>query len=102
MIWRILWPLLLAAALALISANFLFGLPGAFFIDLVLPQEAVVKMGPGGWAAAVYVSMLAPFGVAPTMWAMSAWRPAAAWWQWALAGLASYLAAGVVATLNIA
>lgn len=102
MIWQILWPLLLAAALALISANFLIGLPGAFFIDMLLPREIVLKMGPGGWAAAVYVSMLAPFGIPPAIWAMTAWSSGAPWWQWLGASIAGYLAAGSIATFNVA
>lgn len=102
MIWRILWPLLLAAGLAMISANFLFGMPGAFFMDALLDGAETAKLGPGAWALAVYVSFLAPFGIAPAIWGMMIWRPDARWWQWAGAGAAGYLVAGVLATLNIA
>jgi hypothetical protein len=101
MMWRALWPLLMSAFLGLVSANFLLGLPGAFFMDLLLAPAAVEKIGPGamGWAAVV--SMLAPFGIAPAMWAMMAWRPVGAWWQWMGAGFAGYLVAGAIATFNI-
>lgn len=102
MIWRALWPLLLAAFLALVSANVLMGLPGAFFLDYLLNGNDVAKLGPGAWALAIYVSFLAPFGIAPAMWAMMAWRPAGAWWQWMAASLAGYLLGGAIATFNIA
>ena len=102
MIWRALWPLLLAAFLALVSANFLMGLPGAFFMDALLDGAETAKLGPGAWALAVYVSFLAPFGIAPTIWAMMAWRPSAAWWQWWGAAALGYLAGGALATFNIA
>jgi hypothetical protein len=102
MIWRVLWPLLLASFLALVSANFFMGLPGAFFMDALLDGRETAKLGPGAWALAIYVSFLAPFGVAPAIWAMMRLRPAAAWWQWAGAGLAGYLLAGAIATYNVA
>jgi hypothetical protein len=102
MIWRALWPLLLAAFLALISANFLMGLPGAFFMDALLDGAETAKLGPGAWALAVYVSFLAPFGIAPAIWAMLAWRPQSPWWQWAGACLGGYLIGGALATYNIA
>lgn len=101
MIWRILWPLLLAAFLGLVSANFFLGLPGALLIDLFAPEAAIAKLGPGAMAYAVIVSFLAPFGVALALWAMMAWRPQSAWWQWMGASLAGYLAAGGIAALNV-
>jgi hypothetical protein len=101
MIWRALWPLLLAAFLALVSANFLMGLPGAFFMDALLDGAETAKLGPGAWALAVYVSFLAPFGIAPAIWATMAWWPDARWWQWAGASLAGYLTGGAIATWNI-
>lgn len=101
MIWRALWPMLLAAALALISANFLLGLPGAFFIDGLLEPGRVAAIGPGAMGVAITVSMLAPFGIAPAMWAMTALRPDARWWQWTCAGIAGYLIAGAIATFSI-
>lgn len=102
MIWRLLWPLLLAVFLALVSANFLLGLPGAFFMDLLLKGEDVAKIGPGAWALAVYVSFLAPFGIVPALWVMMALRPDGAWWQWIGAGFGGYLVAGAIATFTIA
>jgi hypothetical protein len=102
MIWRALWPMLLAAALALISANFLLGLPGAFFIDALLEPGRVAAIGPGAMGVAITVSMLAPFGIAPAIWAMLAWRPQSPWWQWAGACLGGYLIGGALATYNIA
>jgi hypothetical protein len=101
MIWRILWPLLLASAFALISANFLVGLPGAFFMDALLTPAAVAKIGPGAMGVAIYVSMLAPFGIVPAIWAMTSWRPEAPSWQWLGASASGYLVAGALATYGI-
>jgi hypothetical protein len=97
MIWRILRPLLLAAVLAMISANFLMGLPGAFFIDLALPQDAVRQLGPGGLGTAIVVSMLAPFGIPVALWAREVFWADAPWWAAWAAGIAGYAAGGLAA-----
>jgi hypothetical protein len=102
MIWRALWPALLASFLALVSANFLMGLPGAFFMDALLDGNEVSKLGPGAWALAIYVSALAAFGVAPAIWAMMIWRPLDSSLRWCFAACAGYLAAGSLATFNVA
>jgi hypothetical protein len=100
MIWRILWPAVVSAFLALVSVNFFLGLPGAFFIDVLVREEAA-KIGPGAWALAIHVSAFACFGVAPAIWAMMIWRPLDSTWRWTLAACAGYLAAGAFAALNM-
>jgi hypothetical protein len=102
MMWRILWPLLISAALALISANFLLGLPGALFLDAVLTSDQARQIGEGRLAFAAAVSMGPPFGIALAIWASMIWRPQARCWQVTLASIAAYLTTGYLIAWSVA